>query len=127
MCLVRLVVVRPDRPARSVSHLLAVIEQLEVQGAYFQSLRDPIDTAIPRALFWLQVLGAVTQLERALIAERTKGSGRTSRGRVGGNSGLRAGEPPRRWPRRRAPGQRPRPCGPLGRCRARPESHHESN
>ncbi|WP_408856882.1 recombinase family protein, partial [Acidiphilium sp.] len=39
-----LVVVRLDRLARSVSHLLAVIEQLETAGAYFRSLRDPIDT-----------------------------------------------------------------------------------
>jgi DNA invertase Pin-like site-specific DNA recombinase len=31
-----------DRLARSVSHLLAVIEQLEANGAHFRSLRDPI-------------------------------------------------------------------------------------
>ncbi len=40
-----LVVVRLDRLARSVSHLLAVIEQLEAAGAHFRSLRDPIDTS----------------------------------------------------------------------------------
>ena len=39
-----LVVVRLDRLARSVSHLLDVIEQLEAKGAHFRSLRDPIDT-----------------------------------------------------------------------------------
>jgi len=41
------------------------------------------------------VLGAVAQLERALIAERTKAGLRAarSRGRVGGNPGLRAGDP----------------------------------
>ena len=38
-----LVVVRLDRLARSVSRLLAVIEQLEAAGAHFRSLRDPID------------------------------------------------------------------------------------
>ena len=63
-----LVVVRLDRLARSVSHLLAVIEQLEAAGAHFRSLRDPIDTATPQGMFSLQVLGAVAQLERALIA-----------------------------------------------------------
>src|SRR6201746_2257883 len=67
-----LVVVRLDRLARSVSHLLAVIEQLEAAGAHFRSLRDPIDTSTPQGMFSLQVLGAVAQLERALIAERTK-------------------------------------------------------
>ena len=46
-----LVVVRLDRLARSVSHLLAVIEQLEASGAHFRSLRDPIDTTHRKALF----------------------------------------------------------------------------
>lgn len=90
-----LVVVRLDRLARSVSHLLAVIEQLEAGGAHFRSLSDPIDTSTPQGMFSLQVLGAVAQLERALIAERTKAglSAARSRGRVGGNPGLRAGDP----------------------------------
>src|SRR6202030_4676010 len=90
-----LVVVRLDRLARSVSHLLAVIEQLEGKDAHFRSLRDPIDTTTPQGMFSLQVLGAVAQLERALIAERTKAGLRAarSRGRVGGNPGLRAGDP----------------------------------
>src|SRR5580704_7775216 len=61
-----LVVVRLDRLARSV------IELLEAKGAHFRSLRDPIDTTTPQGMFSLQVLGAVAQLERALIAERTK-------------------------------------------------------
>jgi DNA invertase Pin-like site-specific DNA recombinase len=90
-----LVVVRLDRLARSVSHLLAVIEQLEAKGAHFRSLRDPIDTSTPQGMFSLQVLGAVAQLERALIAERTKAGllAARKRGRVGGNPGLRAGDP----------------------------------
>lgn len=90
-----LVVVRLDRLARSVSHLLAVIEQLQAKGAHFRSLRDPIDTATPQGMFSLQVLGAVAQLERALISERTKAGLRSarSRGRIGGNPGLRAGDP----------------------------------
>lgn len=90
-----LVVVRLDRLARSVSHLLAVIEQLEAKGAHFRSLHDPIDTATPHGMFSLQVLGAVAQLERALIAERTRAGLRAARarGRAGGNPGLRAGDP----------------------------------
>ena len=90
-----LVVVRLDRLARSVAHLLAIIDQLEAGGAHFRSLRDPIDTSTPQGMFSLQVLGAVAQLERALIAERTKAGLLTARrrGRVGGNPGLRAGDP----------------------------------
>src|SRR3954462_10747723 len=46
-------------------------------------------------MFSLQVLGAVAQLERALIAERTKAGLQAARqrGRIGGNPGLRAGDP----------------------------------
>jgi hypothetical protein len=45
-------------------------------------------------MFSLQVLGAVAQLERALIAGRTKAGLKAarSRGRVGGNPGLRNGD-----------------------------------
>jgi Resolvase, N terminal domain len=90
-----LVVVRFDHLARSVSDLLVVIEQFEAYGAYFRSLRGPIDTTTPQAMFSLQVLGAVARLERALIADRTKAGVRAarSRGRVGGNPGLRSGDP----------------------------------
>ena len=56
-----LVVVRLDRLARSVSHLLAVIEQLENAGAHFRSLRDPIDTSTPQGMFSLQVQDASRQ------------------------------------------------------------------
>lgn len=90
-----LVVVRLDRLARSLSHLLAVIEDLEARGAYFRSLSDPVDTASPQGKFTLQVLGAAAELERALIRERTKSGLAEARrqGRIGGNPGLRAGDP----------------------------------
>jgi len=90
-----LVVVRIDRLARSLSHLLEVIERLEAKGAFFRSLTDPIDTSSPQGKFTLQVLGAAAEFERALIRERTKAglaSART-KGRVGGNPGLRARDP----------------------------------
>lgn len=46
-----LVVVRIDRLARSVSHLLEVIEDLTERGVHFRSLRDPIDTTTPQGMF----------------------------------------------------------------------------
>jgi DNA invertase Pin-like site-specific DNA recombinase len=113
-----LVVVRLDRLARSVSHLLAVIEQLEAKGAHFRSLHDPIDTTTPQGMFSLQVLGAVAQLERALIAERTKAGLRAARSR---GSCRRQSRPARRrpgrhpqgprQPRRGTSGRRPGPVG----------------
>jgi len=89
-----LVVVRIDRLARSLSHLLEVIEGLERKGAFFRSLRDPIDTSSPQGKFTLQVLGAAAELERALIRERTMAGLRSARvqGRIGGNPALRRGD-----------------------------------
>lgn len=90
-----LVVVRIDRLARSLSHLLEVIDRLEAAGAHFKSLGDPIDTATPQGRFALQVLGAAAELERALIRERTKAglSAARARGRVGGNPALKRRDP----------------------------------
>jgi DNA invertase Pin-like site-specific DNA recombinase len=86
-----LVVVRLDRLARSVSHLLLVIEQPVDKGAHFRSLHDPIDTSTPQGMFSSQVLGAVAQLERALISERTKAGIKAAkmRGKLPGNPGFR--------------------------------------
>ena len=90
-----LVVVRIDRLARSLSHLLEVIERLEAKGAFFRSLTDPIDTSSPQGKFTLQVLGAAAEFERALIRERTKAglASARSKGRIGGNPGLLARDP----------------------------------
>ncbi|PNQ95018.1 DNA invertase (plasmid) [Azospirillum argentinense] len=86
-----LVVVRIDRLARSLAHLLEIIEALDTQGAGFRSLGDPIDTTSPQGRFTLQILGAVAEFERALIRERTKAGLKAAkeRGRIGGNPGLR--------------------------------------
>lgn len=86
-----LVVVRIDRLARSLAHLLEIIEALDLKGAGFRSLGDPIDTTSPQGRFTLQILGAVAEFERALIRERTKAGLKAAkeRGRIGGNPGLR--------------------------------------
>ena len=83
------------RATRSLSHLLEVIERLEAKGAFFRSIQDPIDTGSPQGKFTLQVLGAAAEFERALIRERTKAGVASARtkGRVGGNPGLRAKDP----------------------------------
>jgi DNA invertase Pin-like site-specific DNA recombinase len=53
-----LVVVRIDRLARSLSHLLAVIETLDRKSAGFRSLGDPIDTASPQGRLILRIVTA---------------------------------------------------------------------
>lgn len=90
-----LVVVRIDRLARSLAHLLAVIDVLERKGAAFKSLGDPIDTGSPQGKFTLQILGAVAEFERSLIRERTRAGVRAAKaaGRQPGNPGLVTGDP----------------------------------
>src|SRR4051794_9770873 len=90
-----LVVVKLDRLARSLEHLLDVVRTLEAAGAYLRVLGDPIDTATPQGRFMLQMLGAVAEFERALIRERvTSGLARAAReGRRGGNPAVVARDP----------------------------------
>lgn len=90
-----LVVVRLDRLARSLKHLLELIDRLRAVGAHLRSLRDPIDTSSPQGEFTLQILGAVAQLERSLISQRTKSAleAARKRGRIGGNPQLKARDP----------------------------------
>lgn len=86
-----LVVVRIDRLARSLAHLLDIIDELDRKGAGFRSLGDPIDTTSPQGRFTLQILGAVAEFERALIRERTIAGLRdavTNRGKKPGNPGI---------------------------------------
>lgn len=90
-----LLVARIDRLARSLSHLLQVVEALRARGAHFRSLADPIDTSGPSGVLVLQMLGAVAEFERSLIRERTIAGLQAAklRGRVGGNPGLRGRDP----------------------------------
>src|SRR5689334_9693393 len=82
-----LVVVRINRLARSLSHLLTVIERVREAGGHFRSLSDPIDTAGPSGMLVLQIMGTIAQFESALIVERTKTALAAARaqGRAGGN------------------------------------------
>lgn len=90
-----LVVARIDRLARSLFHLLEVIDGLEQRGVAFKSLGDPIDTTSPQGRFALQVLGAAAELERALIRERSIAGlkAAVARGSTPGNPGLRRRDP----------------------------------
>lgn len=67
-----LVVWKLDRVARSLQNLLDIITRLEKKGAMFESLTDGIETKTPGGRFVLHVIGAFAQLERDLIAERTR-------------------------------------------------------
>lgn len=65
------VVYKLDRMARSLADLLNILDKIKQAGATIRSITEPIDTSGPYGLFMLQVLGAVAQLERSIIRERS--------------------------------------------------------
>jgi DNA invertase Pin-like site-specific DNA recombinase len=77
-----------DRMARSVSHLLRVLETFGSLGINFVSLSEAIDTATPTGKMVFTVLGAVAELERSLIVERVRAGLRNARAK-----GKRLGRP----------------------------------
>ncbi|MGL5839117.1 MAG: recombinase family protein [Sphingorhabdus sp.] len=90
-----LLVVRIDRLARSLSHLLEIVETLKSKGAYFRSIMDPIDTSSAQGMLMTQMLGAFAEFERALIRERTKAGiqAAVARGARPGNPKMRSRDP----------------------------------
>jgi len=66
-----LIVYKLDRIARSLKDLLAILDHLTSAGASIRSLTEPLDTTNPIGVFMIQVLGAVAQLERGIIRERS--------------------------------------------------------
>jgi DNA invertase Pin-like site-specific DNA recombinase len=66
-----LIVYKLDRLARSLQHLLSILDRLKEVGAGLKSLTEPIDTSSPAGMFTIQVLGAAAQFEREIIRERT--------------------------------------------------------
>jgi DNA invertase Pin-like site-specific DNA recombinase len=77
-----------DRMARSVSHLLRLLDTFRALGIEFVSLSESLDTATPAGRMVFTVLGAVAELERSLIAERVRGGLRLARAR-----GVKLGRP----------------------------------
>lgn len=68
----QLVIWKMDRAFRSLLDALHVLEALEQRGNAFHSLTEAIDTATPMGRFAYQIINAFGELERALIAERTR-------------------------------------------------------
>lgn len=66
-----LVVYKIDRIARSLFDLLDILRRLEKAGATIKSVTEPLDTTNSMGVFVVQMLGAVAQLERSMIRERS--------------------------------------------------------
>jgi DNA invertase Pin-like site-specific DNA recombinase len=80
------VVTELSRMSRSLMHLLEVVKTFDQQGIELLSLRENIDTLTATGRCFLAMMGAISQMERELKAERTA-AGRAAakaRGRTGG-------------------------------------------
>jgi DNA invertase Pin-like site-specific DNA recombinase len=81
-----LVVAELSRMSRSLMHLLQLVRELEEKQINIISLRESIDTTSATGRCFLSIMGAVSQMERELKAERAA-AGRAAakaRGRTGG-------------------------------------------
>ena len=70
-----LVVTKPDRLARSVADLLAIVGRLESKGVALRVLSmggAVVDTSTPTGRLTLTMLGAVAEFERNLMLERQR-------------------------------------------------------
>jgi len=66
-----LVITELSRMSRSLAHLLKVVEELEEKGIKLESLRENINTTTATGRAFLSIMGAISQMERELRAERT--------------------------------------------------------
>ncbi|EMD7704728.1 recombinase family protein [Escherichia coli] len=81
-----LVVWKLDRLGRSMRNLVILVEELKQRSVNFRSLTDSIDTSTPMGRFFFHVMGALAEMERELIVERTRAGlvAARAQGRIGG-------------------------------------------
>ena len=66
------VVVKLDRLARSVRHLVTLAEEFEALGVDLVVLDQGMDTSTPAGRLLFHVLGSIAEFERSLIRERVR-------------------------------------------------------
>jgi len=70
-----------DRIARSVTHLLRLVEEFKALGIDFYSVTESLDTTTPQGRRVLVVLGAIAEFERDLTVERVRAGMRAAKAR----------------------------------------------
>ncbi|MFC1594884.1 recombinase family protein [Patescibacteria group bacterium] len=68
-----LLVYRLDRFGRKILYILDYVQRLDDYGVAFRSVSEPFDTSNAFGRYLLQSLGALAELERETIKERTQG------------------------------------------------------
>ncbi|MCL5671309.1 MAG: recombinase family protein [Acidobacteria bacterium] len=84
-----MVVWASDRLARSVTHFLEVLDELNHLSIEFVSFREQLDTGGPLGRAVVVIISAIAELERNLIIERVKAGLRRAKA-----EGRRLGRPP---------------------------------
>ena len=82
----RIVATKLDRIARNLKNLLQTVDELKQCGCALVIKKEQFDTSTPQGMFVLQMLGAVSELERSMIHERVH-SGRIEKANKGGFNG----------------------------------------
>jgi DNA invertase Pin-like site-specific DNA recombinase len=83
-----IVVWRLDRLGRSLRHLIETVMDLQKREINLVSLTESIDTSTPGGKFTFHLFGALAEMERDLIRQRTKAGLEAARAR-----GKRGGRP----------------------------------
>ena len=81
-----LVTYRLDRIARSLPHLISIMDDLKHRSVGFRSLTESLDTSSPGGRLVFHIFGAISNFEVDLIRERTRTGleAARKRGRIGG-------------------------------------------
>jgi putative DNA-invertase from lambdoid prophage Rac len=89
------VVTKLDRLARSLKHLVGLLDEFSALGVMFVSLGDAIDLTTPSGRLMLHIVGAFAEFERSLVRDRTLAGLAQAR-----SKGIRLGRPPKHDPER---------------------------
>lgn len=81
-----IVITRLDRLGRSTKDLLTIASELEEKGVELEVLEQNINTKTPEGKFFFTMIAAVAEMERGLLAARTRDgiAAARARGRFGG-------------------------------------------
>ena len=83
-----IVVWQLDCLGRSLTHLIETVMGLQARGINFRSLTEHVDTSTPGGKCMSHLFGALAEMERDVIRQRTKAGleAARARGRIGGRS-----------------------------------------